>query len=110
MPPKPLVVPATAPAPATASEFEAVARELRNPPDLSALGMLLGQLVKARLDPLPERQVLAAIKTATGIAVSILEKQVGELRRRLNTTGDIHHQADPSAVGQPAAPRPRRHA
>ena len=62
-----------------------------NPPDLSALGTLLGQLVKARLDPLPERQVLAAIKTATGIAVSILDKQIGELRRRLNTTGDIHH-------------------
>jgi predicted P-loop ATPase len=77
--------------PATVAEFEAVARGLGNPPDLSALGMLLGQLVKARLDPLPERQVLAAIKTATGIAVSILDKQVGELRRRLNTTGDIHH-------------------
>jgi len=85
------VVPATAQAPATASEFEAIARGLSNPPDLSALGTLLGQLVKARLDPLPERQVLAAIKTATGIAVSILDKQIGELRRRLNTTGDIHH-------------------
>ncbi len=79
------------PVPATASEFEAVARGLSNPPDLSALGTLLGQLVKARLDPLPERQVLVAIKTATGIAVSILDKQIGELRRRLNTTGDIHH-------------------
>ena len=45
----------------------------------------------ARLEPLPERQVLAAIKTATGIAVSILEKQICELRRRLNTTGNIHH-------------------
>jgi predicted P-loop ATPase len=79
------------PVPATASEFETVARGLSNPPDLSALGTLLGQLVKARLDPLPERQVLVAIKTATGIAVSILDKQIGELRRRLNTTGDIHH-------------------
>ena len=66
-------------------------RGLGNPPDVSALGTLLGQLVTARLDPLPERQVLAAIKTATGIAVSILDKQIGELRRRLNTTGDIHH-------------------
>src|SRR4051794_26838513 len=45
----------------------------------------------ARLEPLPERQVLAAIKTATGIAVSILEKQICELRRRLNTTRNIHH-------------------
>ena len=34
--------------------------------------------------------MLAAIKSATGISVSILEKQIGELRRRLNATGDIH--------------------
>ena len=68
-------MPVMAPAPATASEFETAARKLSNPPDLSALGTLLGQLVKARLDPLPERQVLGAIKTATGIAVSILDKQ-----------------------------------
>lgn len=78
-------------APATVAEFEAAARALTNPPDLGVLGTLLGQLVLARLEPLPERQVLAAIKGATGIAVSILEKQIGELRRRLNTTGDIHH-------------------
>lgn len=77
--------------PATAAEFEAAARNLTNPPDVSALGSLLGQLVLARLEPLPERQVLLAIKSATGIAVSILEKQIGELRRRLNKTGDIHH-------------------
>lgn len=78
-------------APATAGEFEAVARGLTNPPDITTLGTLLGQLVLARLEPLPERQVLLAVKSATGIAVSILEKQIGELRRRLNTTGDIHH-------------------
>ena len=77
--------------PATAAEFETVARGLGSPPDVSALGTLLGQLVTARLDPLPERQVLAAIKTTTGIAVSILDKQIGELRRRLNSTGNIHH-------------------
>ncbi|MFN4016719.1 MAG: VapE domain-containing protein [Reyranella sp.] len=79
------------PVPATVAEFEAVARGLGNPPDVSALGTLIGQLVMARLDPLPERQVLAAIKTATGIPVSILDKQIGELRRRLNGTGNIHH-------------------
>lgn len=78
------------PTPATVAEFEAVARGLGNPPDVSALGTLLGQVVTARLDPLPERQILAAIKTTTGIAVSILDKQVGELRRRLNNTGNIH--------------------
>jgi predicted P-loop ATPase len=50
---------------------------------------LLGRLALARLDPLPERQVLAAVKTATGIAVSILEKQLVELRRRVNATGDV---------------------
>ena len=86
--PAPINAPA---APSTASEFEAAARALTNPPDLTILGSLLGQLVMARLEPLPERQVLAAIKTATGIAVSILEKQICELRRRLNTTGNIHH-------------------
>jgi len=74
----------------TAAEFDRAARALTNPPDLTALGSLLGQLVIARLEPLPERQVLAAIKSATGIAVSILDKQIAELRRRLNATGDIH--------------------
>jgi putative DNA primase/helicase len=74
----------------SAWEFEQAARGLTNPPDLTALGSLLGQLVMARLEPLPERQVLAAIKSATGIAVSILEKQIAELRRRLNATGDVH--------------------
>jgi predicted P-loop ATPase len=77
--------------PTTTAEFQAAAGQLRRPPDVAALGALLGQMVTAHLDPLPERQVLAAIKTATGISVSILEKQVGELRRRLNSTGDIHH-------------------
>ena len=75
----------------TAAEFQAAAGTLTNPPDLQPLGQILGQLVHARLEPLPERQVLAAIKAATGISVAILEKQIGELRRRLNATGDIHH-------------------
>ncbi|TPQ46736.1 P-loop ATPase, partial [Prosthecomicrobium hirschii] len=72
------------------AELEATARALTRPPDLAALGALLARLVVARLDPVPERQILAAIRTSTGIAVSILEKQVGELRRRLNATGDVH--------------------
>lgn len=66
----------------------AAADTLTSPPDLSALGQLLGRVALARLDPLPERQILARIKSATGIAVSILEKQLGELRRRVNVTGD----------------------
>ena len=68
----------------------AEAEALTNPPDLAALGVLLGRVVHERLEPLPERQVLARIKGATGIAVAILEKQLGELRRRLNTTGSVH--------------------
>ena len=76
--------------PTTATDFETAARSLTRPPDLSALGAMLGQIVQARLEPLPERQVLATIKSSTGIPVAILEKQVGELRRRLNATGDIH--------------------
>lgn len=74
----------------TSTDFETAARALTRPPDLSALGTILGQIVQARLEPLPERQVLATIKCSTGIPVAVLEKQVSELRRRLNTTGDIH--------------------
>jgi predicted P-loop ATPase len=75
------------------SDLEAAAEVLTNPPDVTALGMLLGRLVLARLDPLPERQVLARIKSRTGIAMSVLDKQTAELRRRLNTTGDMSHRA-----------------
>ncbi|MCB1502163.1 MAG: toprim domain-containing protein [Bauldia sp.] len=73
------------------ADFETAVRSLTKPPDLNVLGSLLGQIVQARLEPLPERQVLAAIKSATGVSVAILEKQIGELRRRLNATGDVHH-------------------
>ena len=77
--------------PQTVAEFEAAARTLTTPPDLAVLGTLLGHLAAARLEPLGERQVLGLIKSATGIAVSILDKQIAELRRRLNATGSIHH-------------------
>src|SRR5581483_7637888 len=80
----------TAPVALTAlADFEIAARALTNPPDLNVLGSILGQLVQARLEPLPERQVLAAIKAASGISIAILDKQIGELRRRLNATGDV---------------------
>ena len=75
------------------AELEAAAEALTNPPDVTALGMLLGRLVLARLDPLPERQVLARMKSRTGIAMSVLDRQIAELRRRLNTTGDLSHRA-----------------
>jgi putative DNA primase/helicase len=81
--------PATAEAPATVEELLTAASNLTRPPDSEPLADLLGRLALARLDPLPERQVLAAVKTATGIAVSILEKQLVELRRRVNATGDV---------------------
>jgi len=80
----------TALPPATAHELLAAAATLTNPPDMAPLSQLLGRLVTLRLEPLPERQVLGAIKSATGIAVSILEKQLVELRRRLNATGDVN--------------------
>ena len=66
----------------------AAAEALTNPPEFHALSKLLGRLALARLDPLPERQILDRIKSATGIAVSILGKQLAELRRRVNVTGD----------------------
>jgi predicted P-loop ATPase len=64
------------------------AEALTNPPDLKALSTLLGSLALAHLEPLTERQVVARIKTATGIPVSILEKQLAELRRRVSVSGD----------------------
>jgi predicted P-loop ATPase len=88
-----VVTPQATPLLATAADFEAAARALTKPPELHALGAILGQLVTARLEPLPERQVLSAIKASTGIPVAVLEKQIGELRRRLNSTGDIHRHA-----------------
>lgn len=84
--------PQAAPLLVTAADFEEAARALTKPPELQALGAILGQIVTARLEPLPERQVLSSIKAATGIPVAVLEKQIGELRRRMNTTGDIHRQ------------------
>lgn len=66
----------------------AAAEALTNPPDIAALGQLLGRTALARLDPLPQRQILARIKTATGISMSILDKQLAELRRRVNVSGD----------------------
>jgi putative DNA primase/helicase len=51
----------------------ASADALTNPPDITGLGQLLGRIALARLDPLPARQILARIKTATGIPMSILK-------------------------------------
>lgn len=59
------------------------------PPDLTALGTLMGRIVKARLEPMEERHVLSLVKARSGIAMSILEKQLGVLRRRLSSTGDL---------------------
>jgi predicted P-loop ATPase len=66
----------------------AAAEALTSPPELEALSTLLGRLALTELDPLPERQILARIKTATGIAVAILEKQLGKLRQRVDASGD----------------------
>ncbi|MEJ1938848.1 hypothetical protein WDZ92_52290, partial [Nostoc sp. NIES-2111] len=66
----------------------AAAAALTNPPDLKALGTLLGRLALSPMEPLTERQVVARIKAATGIATSILEKQLAELRRRVSVNGD----------------------
>lgn len=78
------------PSGASVDDLLAAAGALTKPPEMGPLSRLLGQLVTQRLEPLAERQVLAAIKTATGMPVAIMEKQVAELRRRLNTTGDVH--------------------
>jgi len=76
--------------PESATDALATATEaLTNPPDLTKLGTLLGRIVKARLEPMEERHVLSLIKARTGIAMSILDKQLGVLRRRLSSTGDL---------------------
>lgn len=67
----------------------AATEALTNPPDLAELGILMGRVVKARLEPMEERHVLSLIKARTGIAMSILDKQLSVLRRRLNSTGDL---------------------
>jgi putative DNA primase/helicase len=82
----------TTPETALENAAEALAAEaeaLASPPDLTALGTLMGRIVKARLEPMEERHLLSLIKIRTGIAVSILDKQLGVLRRRLNSTGDL---------------------
>lgn len=118
--------PAAAPAPADAvaaaatlaaendvTALVAAAEALTNPPELGALSGLLGRLALARLDPLPERQILARIKTATGISMAILDKQLVELRRRVNATGDPHARiVKPAWFGrlcQDLAGTPERH-
>ena len=78
------------PAGNTIADLVAAADALTNPPDISALGELLGRIALARLDPLPARQILARIKTTTGIAMSILDKQLIELVKRVNVSGDPH--------------------
>lgn len=74
----------------TIADLVAAADALTNPPDISALGELLGRIAFARLDPLPARQILARIKATTGIAMSILDKQLVELVKRVNVSGDPH--------------------
>ncbi|KAF0173141.1 MAG: virulence-associated protein E [Rhodobacteraceae bacterium] len=76
--------------PESAATALATATEaLTNPPDITELGSLMGRIVKERLEPMEERHVLSLIKARTGIAMSILDKQLGVLRRRLNSTGEI---------------------
>jgi len=84
--------PPMVPGAVSSQSIEALAGEteaLTNPPDLPALGMLMGRIVKARFEPMEERHLLSLIKVRTGIAISILDKQLGVLRRRLNSTGDL---------------------
>ncbi len=85
---EPSAVPATA-SETTADTLAGATEALTNPPDLAALGTLMGRIVKARLEPMEERHLLSLIKIRTGIAISILDKQLGVLRRRLNSTGDL---------------------
>jgi putative DNA primase/helicase len=77
----------------TLAEFEAAARALTKPPDVIEVGRILGQLVQADLDPLTENQIIAIIKQMTGIPVAAINKQVEQLRRNVNATGDVNSRA-----------------
>ncbi len=81
----------------------AAAEALTNPPEFEALSTLLGRIALAKLDPLPERQVIARIKSTTGIGMSVLTQQLAELRRRVNATGDPAR-ADPETRLVQASP------
>jgi predicted P-loop ATPase len=76
-----------APTPRTLAEMEAAALALTHPPDMTDLARLLGAIATARLDPVPIRHLLTTIKATTRIPVSVLEKQLRDLRRRLNGGG-----------------------
>jgi predicted P-loop ATPase len=68
----------------TLEEMEATALALTCPPNMADLARLLGAIATARLEPVPIRHLLTTIKATTRIPVSVLEKQLRDLRRRLN--------------------------
>ena len=68
-------------------DLRSAAMNLTFPPDMGDLGRLLGQLARARLDPVADREVLVAIKATTRIPVSVVEKQLRDLRRRADANG-----------------------
>jgi len=74
-------------APTGFDDLYAAALALTFPPEMDDLGRLLGHVAQARLDPVAERQVLTAIKATTRIPVSVTEKQIKDLRRRVGTSG-----------------------
>ena len=91
------------------AELEAAAEALTNPPDVDR-ARHAARPARAR----PARPAARApgarrgSRPATGIAMSVLDKQLAELRRRLNTTGDLSHRADPPGLVAQAAARSRR--
>ncbi|MDO8607908.1 MAG: VapE family protein [Phaeospirillum sp.] len=84
---KELANPAEPTPPTSFDDLYAAALVLTFPPDMGDLGRLLGHLAQARLDPVAERQVLVAIKATTRIPVSVTEKQIKDLCRRVGASG-----------------------
>lgn len=70
-------------------ELMDAARGLATATDDNALGSLLGAIVLARLEPVPERQVLDAIKATKKISIKVLESQLVALKRRLAGSGEF---------------------
>jgi predicted P-loop ATPase len=88
-PPLPVAAP-----PATYADIEAMIGTLTKANALQQLGSVIIAIVKARLEPLPEDQLLGLLKRNTGANVSALREQLKLLKRRFNASGDPHIESE----------------
>jgi len=73
----------------SSNDIHGAAVMLTKPADPAALGEVLGAMARQRFDPLTERTLLASIRQACGVPVSVLEKQIADLRKRVSAGADL---------------------